>query len=351
MPTNNFIVTSLPAYVENNRDVLLKNFGLVGTDTRRRIGLQTGIKKSAYLNYLEVSPTLQDASGCGMEPAGDVTLTQRTINVATIGIDLPVCAKKLLGKWAEYLVRVNASADTLPFEQFIMDGVTAEINKKIEKLIWQGDTSKTTDPNLKWIDGFLKQMGADSDVIDVAIAAGTSAFQGFLDVYNAMPEEVLERGGVIFASPTIYRIFVQELVALNFYHYSGPQDSYPEEFVLPGTDVRIIKTPGLAGSLQVVGTWAENLVYGTDFENDEEDIIVEYDKKKQIFDIIASWNSGVAYAFPNYIVLGEFASAPARPKFSADAIAAIAANTENIGTAVSTLASDEHVFKTKEQAE
>lgn len=54
MPTNNFIVTSLPAYVENNRDVLLKNFGLVGTDTRRRIGLQTGIKKSAYLNYLEV---------------------------------------------------------------------------------------------------------------------------------------------------------------------------------------------------------------------------------------------------------------------------------------------------------
>lgn len=342
MATNNPLVNTLPAYVENNRDVLLKNFGLVGTDTRRRISLQTGIKKSAYLNYLEVSPNLQDASGCGLEPSGDVSLTQRTINVATIGASIDVCAKKLLGKWAEYLVRVNASAEELPFEAYILDGFVAEINKKIEKLIWQGDTSKTSDANLKWIDGFLKQMGADSDVIDVAIAAGTSAFQGFLDVYNAMPEEVLERGGVIFVSPAIYRIFVQELVALNFYHYSGPQDSYPEEFVLPGTDVRIIKTPGLAGSLQIVGTWAENLVYGTDFENDEEDIDVFYDKKDQVFNIRASWNSGAAYYFPNYIVLGEFAAAPARPKFSADAIAAIAASTAE-------LADENHVYKTSAQ--
>ena len=47
MPNGNFIVTSLPDFVQNNRDVLLKNFGLVGTATRKRIGLQTGIKKAA----------------------------------------------------------------------------------------------------------------------------------------------------------------------------------------------------------------------------------------------------------------------------------------------------------------
>jgi len=349
MATDNFIVNTLPAYVENNRDVLLKNFGLMGTDTRSRISMQTGIKKSAYLNYLEIDPDLQDGSVCGLESSGDVTLTQRTIDVATIAAPIDICAKKLLGKWAEYLVRVNASAEELPFEQYIMDGYVAAINKKIEKLIWQGDKSLVSDKNLKWIDGFLKQMGADSDVIDVAIDAGTSAFQGFVDVYNAMPEEALDRGGVIFASPAIYRIFVQELVALNFYHYSGPQDSYPEEFVLPGTDVRIIKTPGLAGSLKVVGTWARNLVYGTDFENDEEDIEVLYDKKAKLFTINASWNSGAAYYFPNHIVLGEFASAPARPKFSSDALAAIAANTEGIGTAVAELADNSHIFKTQEQ--
>ena len=48
MATNNFIVTSLPAYVQESRDLLLKNFALVGTATRRRgITLQTGVKKDA----------------------------------------------------------------------------------------------------------------------------------------------------------------------------------------------------------------------------------------------------------------------------------------------------------------
>ena len=92
MANENFIVSSLPAYVQNNREVLLKNFGLVGTATRKRIGIQTGIKKSAALNYLNVTPTLQDGSSCGFSSAGDVALTQRTITVAQIKVDLDICA-------------------------------------------------------------------------------------------------------------------------------------------------------------------------------------------------------------------------------------------------------------------
>ena len=46
----NFLVSSLPDYVQTNQDLLIKNFALVGTDTRKRIGLQTGVKKDAYLN-------------------------------------------------------------------------------------------------------------------------------------------------------------------------------------------------------------------------------------------------------------------------------------------------------------
>ena len=163
--SSNPVVSSLPNYVQENHDLILKNFGLVGIATRQRIGIQTGIKKSAYLNFLEVEPVLQDGSDCGFSASGSVTLTQRTINVATIKVDMDICPKKLLGKYAEYLVRVNASAEELPFEQYIMDGVVREINKKIEKLIWQGDTTKTTDTNLKWFNGFLKQFATESSAM------------------------------------------------------------------------------------------------------------------------------------------------------------------------------------------
>ena len=327
MANENFIVSSLPAYVQNNREVLLKNFALVGTETRRRIGLQTGVKKDAYLNYLNVAPTLQ-AGGCGFSAAGDVALTQRTISTAYLKVNLEICPDNLIGKWAEYLVRINANENDLPFEQYIVDGLVAEINKKIEKLIWQGDHTQSSDANIKWIDGFLYIANAESDVIDVSIASGTSAYDGIVAVYAAMTEESLERGGVIFVSPAIFRAFMQEMVIRNYFHYN-PADASPDEVILPGSDVRVIKTPGLAGSLKILGTFPENMVYGCDMEGDAEDINLRYSEDNENFRVTVKWNCGVQFAFPNHVVLGAFAAAPSVPT---DYQASIAANTAAIAT-------------------
>lgn len=310
MAVTNFLVTSLPAYVQENRDLLIKNFALVGTDTRRRIALQTGVKKSAYLNYLELNGVLQDGSGCGHNPLDEITLSQRTINVAVIKEDGQICPETLLGKYAEYLVRVSATENDLPFEQYILDALIGSINKKIEKLIWLGDTAATTDTDIKWIDGFIKQMTADTAVVKPSFQNITSAYDGILAVYMAMPEEVLQRGGSIFVSPSIYRAFVQALVNKNFFHYSGPQDAAPEEIVFPGADVRVVKTPGLAGDLNIVGTFADNLVYGTDGENDNEEVDLWWSQDDRVFKYQVKWASGAAYKFPNMVVLGTFAAAP-----------------------------------------
>lgn len=327
MANENFIVSSLPAYVANNREVLLKNFALVGTDTRRRIGLQTGVKKDAYLNFLNVAPTLQ-AGGCGFSAAGDVALTQRTISTAMIKVNLEICPENLIGKWAEYLVRISATENDLPFEQYIVDGLVAEINKKIEKLIWQGDHTQSSDTSIKWIDGFLYIANADNDVIDVNIASGTSAYNGIVAVYAAMTEESLERGGMIFVSPAIFRSFMQELVVRNYFHYD-PRSAAPDEVILPGTDVRVVKTPGLAGSLKILGTFPENMVYGCDMEGDAEDIDIWYSQDNRNFRVAVQWNSGVQFAFPAHVVLGAFAAAPTVPT---DYMASVAANTAAIAT-------------------
>ena len=306
----NFLVSSLPSYVQENRDIIIKNLALVGTATRQRIGLQTGIKKSAALNYFELSATLQDGAGCGHNPIDEITLSQRSISVDTLKVDGQICPETLLGKYAEYLVRVAATENDLPFERYIVDTLTSEVNKKIEKLIWQGDTTQTTDLVLKWYNGFLALMDADSDCIDVTIASGTSAYNGIKAVYMAMPEEVLDKGGVIFVSPAIYRLFLQAMVEKNYFHYSGPQDAAPEEFIFPGTDVKVVKTPGLAGSLEIVGTFADNLVYGTDGENDTEDVDIWWSQDDRIFKYQVKFNSGVQYKYPALNVKGVFTAAP-----------------------------------------
>ena len=310
MASANFVVTSLPAYVQDNKDLIIKNFALVGTATRKRIGIQTGIKTSAYLNYLELAPTLQDGKGCGFTAAGTATLTQRTITTAIIKVNMDICPDSLLGKYAEYLVRIGANSEELPFEQYIIDGVTTEINKKIEKLIWQGDTTKTTDTDLKWINGLLKQFAADSNVVTVSgLVAGTSAYNAIKAVYMALPEEVIERGALIFVAPALYREFLQEMVEKNYFHYSGPQDAAPEEFIFPGSDVKVVKTPGLAGTKSLVGTFGDNLVYGCDAEGDLEDVKIWFSDDDDLFKLKVKWNSGIAYRFPYLVAYGTIASA------------------------------------------
>lgn len=316
MPSSNFVVSGLTAYIEQNKDLLLKNFGLVGTATRQRIGIQTGVKNKEQLHYLELAPTLQSGAECGFSASGTATLSERLIETADIKVNLDICPKHLVGKYAEYLVRINATENDLPFEQYIVDGLIAEINKKIEKLIWQGDKSQTSDADIKWIDGLLEQFSDESAYLAAdmtgasALAHGTSAYNAILAVYMAMPEETLDRGGIIFVSPALYRSFMQDLVAKNFFHYSGPQDAAPEEFIFPGSDVKVVKTPGLAGTTlpTLVGTFADNLVYGCDMENDNEDIKIWFSDDDDLYKVKVNWNSGIAYHFPNQIVVAEIAA-------------------------------------------
>lgn len=326
MATTNPIVTSLPAYVQQNRDLLIKNFGLVGGGTRARIGLQTGIKRKAALNYLEVDAKFQDGSDCEFSPTSTATFTQREIEVATIAVQMDYCPKKLLGKYPEYLVAVNAVAqgERMPFEQFLVDAMIKDINAKIETAIWQGDTD-SQNGNLNKFDGFLKIASDEADVIDVAIAAGTSAYDGIEEVYLALPEEVLKLGGEIYVSPAIYRYFMAALVRKNYFHYSGAENANPTDFFFPGSNVRVVLTEGLAGVNVILGTHPKNLVYGTDMENDEEVFDIWYSKDDKVFKLDAEWNSGVQIAFPNRVVLGVFASAPTIGRNStSDALEAIA---------------------------
>lgn len=324
----NFIVSELADYVATNRDLLIASFGLVGNGTRDIVTIMTGVKYKEKLNYLEIEPELQDGENCEFTPQdGGLELTQREVEVAPIKVDIDICPRTLRKKYAQYLIRINAveEGQRMPFGQEVANGLVDQINKKIEKLAWQGDTSQSSNTDIKWINGWLKQITVTDAADTIAVASmPAGAYEGILAVYMAMPEEVLKRGGVIFVSPAIYRAFLQDMVAKNYFHYAGVQDAAPEEFILPGTDVKVRKTEGLEGKLTIVGTFAKNLVYATDMENDEEDLDMWYSKDDRVFKIEALWASGVNYYFPSMIVYGTFAAAPGIAAGVADSLAKLA---------------------------
>ncbi len=298
-----YSVSTLPAYVQENHDLLVKNFALVGNGTRSRISIQTGVKKDAFINLLNLSPVLQSGEACGFSASGDATISQRTISTANIRVNLEFCEKTLLGKYAEYLVKVNAVDNPFPFEEYITTALTDELNKKIETLIWQGDkTSHSTDSNLKWIDGLVHIAGAEGTQVKSTDSTFNynSAYDAIVAVYNALPEDVLAQGAEIYVSPALFRSFMQEMVSKNYFHYNPGNEEYGE-FLLPGTDAKVVRTQGLAGTKVVVGTYAKNIVYGTDMENDAEKFDIWFSQDNRTWRVAVEWNSGVQVAFPDMV--------------------------------------------------
>ena len=139
MANENFIVTSLPAYVEQQRPVLVKDI-VFGTPTVSRIVPQTGIKTTAKINYISADPVLQDGSNCGWSPQNTTELNQRAIETAIIKVNEEYCPDTLLGKWAEWNVRIpETQRENLPFEGYVLQILSNSIKNKIEKLVWQGN--------------------------------------------------------------------------------------------------------------------------------------------------------------------------------------------------------------------
>ena len=334
MSYTNFTVSGLTAYIEQNKDLLIKNI-MFGKGTRSRISIQTGVKYKEHLHIFAVDPVFGDGSDCGFSAAGTATLSERLIQVASLNVQMEICPKNLRGKYAEYLIRFNAEEQkSLPFEQYLMDGIVDGINRKIETAIWLGDTTnQSTDPVKKWFNGFvalaLASISGSTGVVGENISSGKTADEGILQVYAKLTENCLERGAEIYVSPAIFRSFMQDMVALNFYHYD-PGNANPDEFLLPGTDVKVVKTAGLAGDLHILGTYPANLYYGTDGENDNEVVDVWWSQDNRTYRLEALWNSGVQIAFLDQVVLGTFAAAPAATNGVAKGVSTIAAKATDV---------------------
>lgn len=296
---NSPVMTSLTSYVEQRRLPLIKE-AVLKAKSASLFNLQTDIKTSAALNLLSTAIQFGDGLTCGWDEAGTQTLSQRILTTGNIKINMAYCDKEMLKYWTQYQVRVAAGQKTLPFEEDFVNAVVENVKAAIETAIWQGDTTSQTN-NLKYFDGLLKILKNAAGTVDVTIT-GTSAYDDIMAVYNAIPEKVLDGASILVGSDT-FRKFIQELVAKNYYHYSG--ENLNGEIMLPGSQVKVIAVNGLNGTDKIVaGQLDKNFFYGCDMMNDEEKFELWYSQDFREFRLAIEFNAGVQVAFPDEVVLG-----------------------------------------------
>lgn len=299
-------VSGLTAYVQENRDVILRDIVLGGEGgfTVEKLRKQLGVKTSERLHPMNVSTTLQAVSGCGFSAEGSTTISERVIETAQAKVNDEWCEEDLLGKFAEYQLDIQAGKEKMPFESEIMGQIVRNINKEVERQIWLGDPS---DGDLVY--GFLPQaLGTDNaSTITGVTASGASAYEAVLDTLKLIPEEILD-DAVIFVSPATFREYIQDLVAANLYHYD-PQDGAWEEMFIPGSNVKVRKTFGLKGGLKgtdyLYASTYENMVYGADLLNAKEELKVWFSDDNDVTRLKVRFNFGVKTLFPDAVVVVE----------------------------------------------
>lgn len=294
-----FNVSGLSAYVQENRDNILRKVILEG-DTISRMAKQLGVKTKERLHYFSLDPVIQDGKGCGFSAQGATNITEKDVETAVMKINDEWCNDDLLGKYAEYLVRfgADANAEQLAFEQLIADELVKNINKEMEKRVWQG--KKATD----LIDGLLTQAAADNETITVSFGSGDTLYEKVKAVIMAIPEEILD-DAVVFVSPANFRGLVFELLEMNNFHIT-PEEIEKGEFYFPGTTIAVHKTIGLTGVDDKIyaSTWG-NMVYATDMMDDKEELRFWFSDDADLHRVKVKWNAGVATYFSDYVVLGQ----------------------------------------------
>lgn len=287
-------VNGLEAYVDEQRLPLIKK-AVLGGKSIGMINLQTGVKKSAALNLINVTPTLQ-AGGCGFNAQGDATLSQRVINTELLKVNMEFCDKDLLAYWAGYEVKVGAGKEQLPFEEYLTSAIIEGINEKVENLVWQGDKSKGAE-----FDGILTILDGE----DVVTAQGTGAYAAIKAAYAAIPVAVLPKA-TIFVGADTFRSYMLEMVEKNYFHYAA-DGADVQEFIVPGTNTKVVAVNGLNGTNKVVAADAQNLFYGCDMLDDAETFDLFYSKDNRAYRLVVEFNSGTQVAFPNEVVVGTVA--------------------------------------------
>ena len=302
-----FDVTALTNYTKEN-EALLVTSSVLGAKTASLIKAQgnvmVGVKSSEKINIMDTDAIFQAGGTCGFNASGTTTFTQRTVTVGKIKVNESLCPKSLESKYLQKALPEGSRYDTIAFAAEYNDKKSARIAAQLETALWQGDTV-SANVNLNKFDGFVKLIGTSAVEANNATYFGSTATSitstnvvAVVDaLYKAIPAQVVAKDDMtIFMSQDVFRTYTIALKNANMFNYSfdGKADS---EFVLPGTSIKVVATPGLNGVSKLYAMRLSNAFLGTDLLNEEERYELFYAKEADEVRFVAEFKLGVNVAF------------------------------------------------------
>jgi hypothetical protein len=194
----------------------------------------------------------------------------------------------------------------LPFEAQITNYLLQLHALELDKLIWKGNKVSGTG-NLQWMNGFRQFLTTGNGCVNLntsstASISSSNAFDVFYECFENTPEAVAESADfVCFTGRENFNALMKNLVDLNFFHYSPAQIATMEEIIVPGTDMRVVKVPGLNGLDNIYTGRASHFVFGTDLSSDFDNYDLWYSQDDDVIYVRSKFRAGVQVPFLDQI--------------------------------------------------
>ena len=226
------------------------------------------IKYKENIQKMAGSSLIVDNS-CDFTSAGNLALTEATLEPKSLQINLDICKATLLTSWEALQMRAGRDAGApVSFEDYVISYMGELIADATETSVWRGTTGTTGEFNgfmtywlLPGTDGTVVQSSASAAYTAANILANLQQFVA--DIIGGATLDVLGKDDAyIFMNPKTFHFYIQALSALGYVN------TYQQENWNPLFEgIKIAVVPGMIDN-QLCFAQTSNLYFGTDLLSD-----------------------------------------------------------------------------------
>ena len=294
-----FNVAALPAYTDQLSLELISK-SVLTTDLLSYLDLRTGLSSGTVSINLVEADLPVSALSCGWTSDGEITYSQVDVTIESLQSKTEVCPETLRDVYQSAFMSAGTGNDEIPFEEVISNQYAEKLTKYNEGFLINGFGTTL---------GLKGQItGANGATVPAGAAAWTvqNAVDQALDLYDAIDESVKDRDDLIMVmSPANYRTLVRALVAQNLYHFDSVSGN--EAIMLPGTNIKMVKSSGLVGSDNVFAGPGKMIIAATGLQDELDNFVWFYDNGADVMKFRAAWRLGVGVGQVNLFATNDLA--------------------------------------------
>ena len=243
-------VSALPAYTDQLSEQLIAKV-VLNTDLMQYLEQKSGYTAGSFSINLVDAALPVSGFVCNNTPmdGGTIDYTQVDVQIDSLQSKTSICVEDLRNTYQSYYMSSSLDNDVLPFEQVISESYGDKLTAYNEGFLINGESTIAGSTGLK--QQITSANGANLQGGTPAAWTVSNAIDQSLDLYDAISEAAKDRDDLIMVvSPASYRTLTRALVAANLNTVNNAQAVVDgnEIVILPGTNVRVVKSQGLVGS-------------------------------------------------------------------------------------------------------